>query len=187
MRAAGPRAAAGFTLVELMVVGVIIVLIGGIAYSSWIAILPNQRFNSAIRNLSEVLFETRSDAIARNRRFEIHYDLEADRYWVRTPFRPGGGFATTDDEEHLLVKETDLSRMGIDLMEVTIGDTTYSNKDTDVWVVFSPLGSSAYHTIQLRQTQFERDFTLELLPLTGEIRMHDGLFEREPAEESDFK
>jgi hypothetical protein len=41
--------------------------------------------------------------------------------------------------------------------------------------------------VQLSQPLFEREFTLEVLPLTGEIRMHDGLFTRDPVDEGDFR
>ena len=178
-------AARGFTLIELIVVVAILALVGGIAVSSWASMLPNQRFNSAVRNLSEVLYETRSNAIARNREFRIYYDLDEDTYSVRTPFSPDGGFAEQSDEEHVWIHETNLQESGIDLLEITIDDVPYS--DGAVYVRFDPLGAASHHIIQLRQTLFERDFTLEALPLTGEIRMHDGLFEREPAEENDFK
>ena len=179
-------ARAGFTLVELMVVVIILGLIGGVAVTSWAAMLPNQQFNSAIRKLSEVLYGTRSNAIARNREFRIEYDLDQDTYRVRTPFKPGGGLATTEEEaDHLWDYETDLKENGIDLLQVTVDGQTYA--DGRVQVYFLPLGGSAHHVVQLRQTLFERDFTLEVLPLTGEIRMRDGLFSREPADEGDFR
>ena len=54
-------------------------------------------------------------------------------------------------------------------------------------VFFQPLGGSAHHVVQLRQALFEREFTLEVLPLTGEIRMHDGLFTRDQVDEGDFR
>lgn len=181
----GSGARAGFTLIELIVVTMIIALIGGVAVISWSAMLPNQQFNSAVRNLSEVLYGARSDAISRNREFRVYYDIDANTYKVRTPFRPGGGFAQTDEEEHLWIHETDLSESGIDILQVTIDDVRYD--DGVVMVRFSPLGASSYHTIQLRQDRFDREFTVELLPVTGEIRFHDGLFEREPAKESDFQ
>lgn len=177
---------AGFTLVELMVVVVIIGLIGGVAVVSWAAMLPNQQFNSAIRNLSETLNETRSSAIARNREFRLLYDLDEDTYVVRTPYKEGGGFLMTDEDEgRLFTSFVDLSEAGIDLLEVQIDDQVFSSGRVEVR--FQPLGASNYHTVQLAQPLLEREFTLELLPLTGEIRMHDGLFERPPVDEGDFK
>ena len=181
----------GFTLVELMVVLMILGLIGAVAVSSWASMMPNQQFNSAVRNLSEVLYGTRSEAIARNREFRIRYDLDNDTYAVRTPFRPGGGIVTTQfadterDEDHFWTDATDLKESGIDLVQITVDDRVYS--DGQIEVYFQPLGASSYHLIELRQTAFERDFTLEALPLTGEIRMHYGPFRREPVEEGDFR
>lgn len=178
----------GFTLVELMVVVMIIGLIGGIAVSSWVSMLPNQQFNSAVRNLSEVLYGTRSDAIARNREFRICYDMRDGTYWVETPFKPGGGYAVRD-EERVRAHQTNLAVSGIQIVQITVDDTVYNDSDEEhpIWVNFSPMGASSHHTIILRQTQFDRYFTLELLPLTGEIRMTDGQFQRDAAQEGDFK
>jgi prepilin-type N-terminal cleavage/methylation domain-containing protein len=185
-RRPSPPRAAGFTLVELMVVVLILGLMGGVAVMSWAALLPNQQFNSAVRNLSEVIYGTRSDAIAHNREFRIYYDLDQETYSVRTPFKLGGGFATTEeDEDHLWTHETDLQESGIDLLQIAVDEQVFT--DGRVQIPFQPLGAASHHTIQLRQTLFERDFTLEVLPLTGEIRMHDGLFAREPVDEGDFK
>jgi prepilin-type N-terminal cleavage/methylation domain-containing protein len=177
---------AGFTLVELMVVVVIIGLIGGVAVVSWVAMLPNQQFNTTIRNLSECLHETRSSAIARNKEFSIIYDLDEDTYVVRTPYRLGGGFMMTDEDEgRLFQTPVDLGEAGIDIFEIHIDDSVLTNGKAEV--KFQPLGNSNYHTVQLAQPLLEREFTLELLPLTGEIRLHDGLFERAPVDEGDFK
>jgi Tfp pilus assembly protein FimT len=169
-----------------MVVVVIIGLVGGVALSSWASMLPNQRFNTAVRNLSEVLYDTRSRAIAQNREYRIQYDLDEDTYRVRTPFKLDGGFATTEtDDERLWIRATDLGDMDIDLVQITVDDRKYT--DGRVEVYFQALGASAYHTIYMQQKLFEREFTLELLPLTGEVRLHDGLFEREPVDEGDFR
>jgi prepilin-type N-terminal cleavage/methylation domain-containing protein len=169
--------AAGFTLVELMVVVIIMGLIGGIAVTSWVAMLPNQQFNSAVRNLSEVLYETRSMAISQNREYRIQYDLDRDTYRVRTPFKPGGGFATTEDEaDHLWSNETDLKESGIDLLEITIDDQSTKRRQGRGVL---PAPEAPHHVVQLRWALFGRDFTLQVLPRTG---IHaDGLFTREPS------
>jgi len=175
----------GFSLVELMAVLIIIGMASTVVYVSWQALLPNQQLNTAIRNLSEVLYGTRDAAIARNREFQIFYDIDADTYSVRTPFRIDGGFAVAEDEERLWTDETLLDREGIEIQEVMIDDEVYT--DGIVYVRFDPLGESSYHTIVLRQALFERSFTLEVLPLTGDIRFHEGYFEREPVEDRDFE
>ena len=176
---------AGFTLIEVTVVGLIIVLIFSIVVSSWESLLPNQELNTALRNLSEALYGTRSEAIARNREFRIYYDIDNDSYKIRTPFRPEGGFAMSDEDPHVWTNETNLAESGIDILQITIDDVPYP--DGVVYVRFDPLGAASYHTVVLRQEQFDREFTVEALPLTGEVRVHDGAFEREPADENDFK
>jgi prepilin-type N-terminal cleavage/methylation domain-containing protein len=178
------RAAAGFTLIELMVVIIILGMISGIAMVSWQALLPNQKFNTAVRRLSEVLHQTRSDAIARSHEFRIYYNIDEDDYRIRSPFRVGGGLATSEDDEFVWVEDTNLGKEGINILQVTIDDVTYY--DGEVYVRFDPLGAASYHTVVLRQDLFDREFTIEAMPLTGDIRFHDGLFQREPAQENDF-
>jgi Tfp pilus assembly protein FimT len=157
----------------------------GIAMTSWESLLPNQELNSALRNLSEALYGTRSEAIARNREFRIYYDIDRDSYRIRTPFHIEGGFVTSDEDPRVWTHETDLAEHGIDITEITIDDVPYS--DGEVYVRFDPLGAASYHTVLLRQAVFQREFTVEALPLTGEVRVHDGVFEREPPDENDFK
>ena len=173
-------------MVELLVVIAILGMVSSIAWVSWQALAPNQKLNSAVRVLSDVLYGTRAEAIARNREFRIFYDLDADTYRVRTPYAPGGGFALTEeDEDHVWVDEANLAEAGLTLDAVTIDDITYTDGVVDV--IFHPLGTSSYHVIVLSQPIFERSFTIEVLPITGEIRFHDGLYERDLADERDFE
>lgn len=181
-----PGRRSGFTLIEVSVVALLLGLIATAVFVSWEALLPNQRLNTAVRNLSETLYGTRSDAIARNGEFRIYYDIERDTYQIRTPFREGGGFARSDeDDDRVWKRRRDLADKGIQIREVTIDDVTYT--DGLVYVRFDPLGASNYHRVVLYQEQFERTFTIEALALTGEIRFHEGYFDRELAIEGDFQ
>jgi len=175
----------GFSLVELMGVIIIMGLIGTVAMVTWQSLLPGTKVNSAIRDLSETLAGARSEAIARNARFEIYYDLDQERYWVRTPYRAGGGLATAaDDEQHVIRDETLLSEAGLQIKEVRIDDEPYT--DGVVFVRFDPLGASSAHTVVLYHDMFKATYTIEVLPLTGEVRVHDGLYERPMPREGDF-
>lgn len=168
--------------------GVIVILglIGTVAMISWQALLPSAKLNSAIRNLSEVLAGARSEAISRNAVFEIHYDLDNESYWVKTPYRVGGGLATKGDEyeQRANINVTSLATGGLEITRVMIDDEEYF--DGVVYVRFDPLGASSAHTVQLYHPMFENIFTIEVLPLTGEIRFHDGFFEREKPREGEF-
>lgn len=172
-------------MIEIMAVIIILGLIGTIAMVAWQALVPGTKVNAAIRDLSEALAGARSEAIARNSRFEIYYDLDQERYWVRTPYRLGGGLATAaDDEQHLVRDDTLLSDAGLQIKEVKIDDESYV--DGQVFVRFDPLGASSAHTVVLYHEQFKATYTIEVLPLTGEVRVHDGLYERPMPREGDF-
>lgn len=181
-----PRAAcAGFTLVELLAVVVILGLIGTVAMVSWQRILPGAQANAALRDLSEVLASARSEAISRNARFEVHYDIDGERYWVRTPFRIGGGLATAeDDESRAVTHETLLAKAGLEIVRVVIDEEPYH--DGTVYVRFDPLGASSAHTILLHHRSFDRYYTIEVMPLTGAILFHDGNYARDVPRDGDF-
>ena len=180
------KASGGFTLVELVVVVLIIALMGTVAVVSWQSLLPSAQVNAAIRNLSEVLAGTRSEAISRNAVFEVHYNLDEERYWVRTPYRQGGGKATEEDEDRrVLLHNNNLVGDGLEIQQVTIDEETYH--DGTVYVRFDPLGASSAHTVVLYHELFETHYTLEILPLTGEIRLHEGvLYQREMPRDGAF-
>ncbi len=77
------------------------------------------------------------------------------------------------------------SHHGIDLTEITVDDQVITKGLCEVY--FRPLGASSYHCVHLSQPLLEREYTLESLPLTGEIRLHDGNYKRDPVDEGDFR
>ncbi|MEX1024343.1 MAG: prepilin-type N-terminal cleavage/methylation domain-containing protein [Planctomycetota bacterium] len=178
------RRAAGFSLVELMVVIVILGMMFGTVVLNWKALVPKQRLHSAVRELSDVLHECRSEAISRNRAFELYYDLDEERYWVRTPYRLEGGLAQSEEDARRIVHESNLTNDELELVSITIDEETYT--DGLALVRFEPLGASSSHRIVLYQPMFDLYYTIEMMPLTGEIRFHEGIYEREPAQDRDF-
>lgn len=172
-------------MAELSVVLVIVGLIGTSAVLNWKALLPSQKLQSAVRKLSDVMHECRSESISRNRVFELYYDLENNRYWTKTPYRQdGGGLVRSEEEKSLVVNDTPLDEHDIEIVSVTIDDETYT--DGTVFVRFQPLGASSSHLVVLHQPLLESYFTIEMMPLTGDMRFHDGVFERVPADDKDF-
>jgi prepilin-type N-terminal cleavage/methylation domain-containing protein len=181
---------AGFSLIELMGVVVILGLIATLSFVSWEAVLPRTELNSAVRELASTLQGVRSDAIARNAEFFIEYYFAADEahprgYRVVTPFRKGdtGGLAGRDDERLALswspLPDTVFfKRITVDGIDHTEGL---------VVVRFDPLGAASDHTIVLEQKPYGHLYTLEVLALTGDIRFHEGEFVRLYPKEGDFK
>lgn len=181
-----PRAGqGGFTLIELMVVLILVGMVGTTVVISWQALLPNQNLNSAVRVLSDDIYGARSNAISFNHEYRIYYDLDNQSYRIRTPYREGGGFAYSEDEQRVWISHRNLAENGVSIESVTIDEEPYYSGQ--VYVRFDPLGASSNHRIVLKQDQFDRFFTLEVLPLTGEVRFQDGIVEREPPEDRDFQ
>ncbi|MEO0649904.1 MAG: prepilin-type N-terminal cleavage/methylation domain-containing protein [Planctomycetota bacterium] len=176
------RARAGFSIVELLVVVVILGMVAGVATVSSMSILPSTALSKDVRTLGGRISGARSDAISRNLEFQIVYNIDESKYWVRPPFNQEGRLEPREEERAILF-ETRLSD-GIRFAEITIDGEAYN--DGLVKVRFDPLGASNDHTILLHQKTLDRYHTIEVLALTGLLRFHDGVFEREIVDDGDF-
>lgn len=176
-----PRA--GFTLVELLGVVVVIGLIGTIVTLNWKSVFPRSQLNSSVRALAATLQATRSDAIARTAEFWVQYDVEQGRYRVVTPYRHGGGVAA-NDEERVALAWTELPQT-VRFQAVAVDGEEY---DTGiVQVRFDPLGAASGHVIVLAQDLFEAYYTIEVQALTGLIDFREGIQVRQAPREGDFE
>ena len=102
-----------------------------------------------------------------------------------SPFRMGGGRLQLgeDEEERIRFQWTNL-RDGVEFDHVTLGGVEFS--EGRVMVRFDPLGASSDHRVVLSQPTYQNYYTIEVLALTGLIRFHDGIFERDPPDDADF-
>jgi prepilin-type N-terminal cleavage/methylation domain-containing protein len=173
---------AGFSLVELLAVVVIIGLIAGLVAVEWNAILPRAKLNSEVHKIAAAIHGARSEAIARNAVWRIYYDLDGNGYEVSTPFRVGGGLAQRI-EERMSLGTVGLPA-GIEISRVLIDGVEYT--EGKVFVRFDPLGSATDHSITITQRQYEAIYTIEVLPLTGLVRFHYEDYHRLPVTEDDF-
>ena len=181
-----PQSTQGFTLVEL---GVVVLIIGLMTYTvsaSFESLVPGERLNTSVRNLSALLREARSEAFARNSEFQIEYDLEDHRYRIVTPFVAGGGLFLPGvhlEEERFRGEWIDL-RQGVEFGSIVLAGETYTSGK--VFVRFDPSGSASDHWVLLTQPEYESLFTVEVLALTGLIRLHDGAYQRSLPDDTDF-
>ncbi len=187
--AARPGGRAGFTLVELLGILVILGMLATLTVVSWKSVLPRTELNSAVRELASRLSEARSDAIARNAEFQIEYYFEEQDghprgYRVVTPFRRDGRGLAAADEEHLARSWIELPK-GVAFKSITVDGEAYTTGQ--VSVRFDPLGGASDHLVVLLQEPYGNLYTLEVLALTGQIRFHDGEFSRDPPDEGDFR
>ena len=189
----GVRLQAGFTLVELMVVIVILGLTISVTSVNYQRVIPRAQLNNSVRTFSNVLQSTRSEAITRNHEYRVIYDLDENRYWVETPFKKGGGLAMAripgedepEDVSERMLTNVNKLETGVEFSRVIIDEETY--EDGQCYVRFDSSGSSSAHTVSLYHASTDRYYTIEVLSLTGLIRFHDGEFLRDELTDSEFE
>lgn len=181
------KRSSGFTLTEMLAVLVVMGMIATLVAVDWRAMLPRTELNSTIRTIATTISGTRSDAIARNAEFGILYDLEGNRWRVVSPYQLGGGLAPSFALRHAFGWiECESS---VEIESITVEGQQYIENPTDqgLFISFDPLGGASGHTVVLTQPAYENHFTIEVLGLTGLIRMHDGYFARTPADDANFQ
>ena len=180
--------ALGFTMVELILVVAIIGLASAAVTVSLEALVPGERLNTSVRNLSAALRSARAEAISRSMEFRLIYDVDFERYRIGTPFRIDGGSIVTsddpDDEQQRYYTNWRALKPGVELEQVIIAGEEFS--EGQVFVRFDPLGAASDHTVILSQPKHNQVFTVEVLALTGLIRLHEGFYLREIPDDGDF-
>lgn len=171
-------------MVEILGVIVILGLMATIVSINWRAILPKSELTSSVRILASTLASTRSEAIGRNAIFRIEYDLDRHRFRQNTPFKNDGqGKLAATEEDRLVLNWIELPE-SVRFSKIVCDGVVF---DTGIVAVrFDPLGAASGHTITLIQKPYDTYYTVEVQALTGLIEYHEGLFERAPAQESDF-
>lgn len=177
---------AGFSLIELMVVGMILAAMTVVAGSSLDTFLPKQRLSSSVRALTEELRTLRSEAISRSLEYYIEYDLDGERYRRLTPFALQGGVFDEEDTnlERYATPWTNLPP-GVEISAVSVAGVSYG--DGMVCSRFNGRGAASGHTVFLSQPKYENTYTIEILALTGTFKFHRGVFERNAPDDGDFE
>lgn len=165
-----------------MIVVAIMGLIAGVMVIGAGAMLPGSYLSQAVHTMAAEVYGARSEAISRNQTYHIEYDIDAGSYHLITPFRPGGGLAR-EDEDRLATKRNEIPK-GIEITSITVDGIVY--REGKVRVRFDPIGTVSGHSVVLTQGEYEAMYTLEVLPLTGLVRFHEGEFTRELPEDGDF-
>jgi general secretion pathway protein H len=73
---------AGFTLVELTIVLFLITLMVGIVGTNFYKTWQREHLKMNYRQVAGTLRQARSEAVARNRKVQVRFDLQEQRYWV---------------------------------------------------------------------------------------------------------
>lgn len=183
----GRESRTGFTLVELLIVILILTMGTTVVSLSFEALVPGARLNTSVRVLAGTLADARSNAIARNAEIFIEYDLEGNRYRIASTEHVNGGpwIDGTHDEDERIVYSWEKLLPGVEFATLYLAGQVFT--DETVYVRFDPLGAVSDHRVTIRQPDYNNEFTIEMLPLTGLIRFHEGVQdERDPPTDRDF-
>jgi len=168
--------------VELLGVLIVIGLIASLVVVNWASLLPGTELNAAVHNLGAAIQGARSDAVSRNGEFRLYYDIEQASWWVLSPYRVDG--LPAQSEEERLVVQRGFFPENVSIVRVTLGGQEFI--EGTVFVSFDPLGRAVDHTVTIKHMIYGTVTTVEVLPLTGLVRFHDGDFQRMLLEEADF-
>jgi len=178
---------AGFTLIEITAVVIIIGMIASIAIVRLDGMLPSTRTESAARELLAQMDFARTQAIAKAQEYSILLDFPEQRYAIRMPFDEDGTLIT-DPEERPILSWHDLNE-GTELAGVL--DPRGEMISEGIYVLnYNPLGAAREVHIYLmgRGSEDDRDFelTIRVLALTGIASVFQGHIEPEFLIENDF-
>lgn len=154
----------GFTLIELAVVIALLGLFLGLTIPRFQYYLVADDLKATTRKIVGLVREVRNEAIREQRVYTIHLDIESNRWWTE--------HTGMEDEEMVLAKEEAFVLPG----GVRILDVWCRGKGKqaqgDVAIPFSKKGYVDQTLIHIGG-QADREFTVELSPFLGMVKVHD--------------
>jgi prepilin-type N-terminal cleavage/methylation domain-containing protein len=159
----------GFTLIELAVVvailGIMIALV-----APRFADIGNANLKRSARHLTGMIRFLRDESQAKKTAYYLRFDVQAGHYWAEIPA------VTTDGTAELRRTTSVISGEGSLSGQTTFRDIAVAGHPDDPYMRFTPDGWVEHALIHLRDGE-ERDFTLIVMPLTGNTELRDGYVE----------
>lgn len=175
---------AGFTLIEISVVVLIIALMLTTATVRLDNYLPSSRGESAARDVLASLDLARLSAIAYGRVYGLEFDMDEQRYRIQTPFDETGKVARSPDDR-VSMKWQSLPS-GVRFGSILTG-TEDVTQDGKYLLQFSALGAAENLHIYLENDAGEGyTLTVRVVALTGHSKVMQGRVVPEPVSEDDF-
>lgn len=163
------RAQAGFTLLELVLVLLVIGVMVAVAYPRF-RNLGGGDVKLEARTLIGRIQGLYNEATFTRREHRLVFDLEAERYWGEVK-AGADAFAPVDAT---LMGPVDLP-VGIDLKDV-ITERAGKRAEGRAYCHFYPLGRADFTTVHLEAKDGEA-LTLRVNPLTGKVEVQSGYVE----------
>jgi len=137
---------AGFSLIELVVVLVILGILFGMAIPKVENLSPKYSLRAAARSIASQLEFVRSTSIFRHQTYGFYYDFEHQTYGVIAPPEEGGAEIPFEDWPKIgAIRLPNL----VKFEAVILPDNT-SIEEGEAVIVFDPLGCSGSHVVVLR-------------------------------------
>lgn len=178
------RKQAGFTLIEITVVVILIGLIVSTAIVRLDNALPSTRTEAAARQVLATLDLARTSAIGKAAPYEVLFDFKEQRYGIRLPFDEEGTRIADPEERDILswieVGDGVVMKSLLDPVGQTVDDGTYV-------LTFDPQGAATDLSLFLGTIDSDEfELTVRLLALTGIASVFQGHVEPELLVENDF-
>ncbi|MGB0952187.1 MAG: pilus assembly FimT family protein [Planctomycetota bacterium] len=175
---------AGFTLIEITAVVILVALIASTAIVRLDGVLPSTRVESVGRGILATMDLARTQAIARARPYEVILDFEEQRYGIRVPFDDEGMLIANEEDRPMLswtsLQDGALLLGVLDPRGQTISDGIYP-------VEFDAQGASSdLHLYLGLEDMKDFELTLRVLALTGIASVYQGHIEPQLLMENDF-
>lgn len=176
------KSQAGFTLVELIAVVVIVGLMAMVTVTRLDFLVPKYRLRGSARDVGSVLGIGKAHAAANGRDVYFEVDLARGAYWLLAAFprqEPGDEFRTdvaARPLEYQPIFQRELPD-GIVFTDVVLGDKDKSNNGRSR-ARLSALGSSSHLILNLRNDE-GKEISLKMNGFTGVISYVEGRQEAE--------
>lgn len=179
------RRAAGFTLLEIAVVLLLLSLLFGTTLSNMRGMVPASATEATARELIGQLDFARTQAVASGHSYAVVLDLDEQRFAIRTPYDADGRPAA-DPEARALLPWRTISEGT--LLEAVLDATGLRRETGTVEVPFHPAGDSADFWAYVTHVA-EKDahrVTIRVLGLTGLATLLQGELQPPVVAEGDF-
>lgn len=160
----------GYTFIEL---GLVIFLIGlffSLATPRLRDALLTDSLKSTSRKIVGMIKEIRNDAIRDHKDYRIHFDLESDKFWVDTP-------SMSEEEQDMARKKAFSLPEGVRITDIWSKEKGKQVSGTAG--IFVDRRGYLQHSVIHMEAQDGRQFTLELNPFMGKVKILDTYVEYE--------
>ena len=175
---------AGFTLIEITAVILIISLLMSMAIVRLDSTLPSTRTESAARELLADLDFARMQAVGRSQEYAVLLDFDRQKFGIQIPFNDEGTLITSREDRPVLRWRN--LQTGVSLKSVL--DARGKRIREGIYAIpFNSQGASRDIYIYLGNDENnEYELTARILGLTGVTSLYQGSIEPKTVVENDF-